>query len=151
MLREKLNELTEPLANTRFREALPFLKVTSGTRNPEVRKFLDFAPAADVRNDVIDVPSALSVSVERPALTTDVAAPLRSSPDRFDFRPRKALLTRIDHDGSRKPVVVRLTRRVSTGVQSDNRRQFAVVVVLQGISTRVPLKANVETIPPPGD
>ena len=150
MLREKLDELTEAQANTRFREALPFLKVASGTRNPEVRRFLDFAPAADVRNDVIDVPSALSALVERPALTADVAAPLRSAPDRFDFRPRKALLTRIDHDGSRKHVVVRLTRRVSTGVQSRNRRQF-VVVVLQGISTRVPLKANVETIPPPGD
>lgn len=151
MLREKLNELTETPANTRFCEALPFLKVASGTRNPEVRKFLDFSPATDVRNDVIDVPSTLSASVEWPALTADVAAPLRSSPDRFDFRPRKALLTRIDHDGSRKPVVVRLTRRVSTGVRSHNRRQFAVVVVLQGISTRVPLKANVETIPPPGD
>ena len=87
MLREKLSELTETSANTRFREALPLLKVASGTRNPEVRKVLDFAPAADVRNDVIDVPSALSASVERPALTADVAAPLRSSPDRFDFRP----------------------------------------------------------------
>jgi hypothetical protein len=40
---------------------------------------------------------------------------------------------------------------VPTGVQSRNRRQFAVVVVLQWISMRVPLEANVETIPPPGD
>jgi len=148
---EKLDQMTEAEANARFGVALPLLEVASSARDPEVRKFLNFAPTADVRDHMVDVPSARPALGDLPTLAANVAATLGRSPDCFDLGPREAPLTRVDYDGSGKCLAVRFASRVPAGVEGSDRWQFAVVVVLQGISKRVPLVADCEGIPLPGD
>lgn len=61
---EKLDQSAETEANTRFLETLSLSKVAFGTRNSEIRKHLGVASAADVRDHMVDVPSAHPALIE---------------------------------------------------------------------------------------
>ncbi len=148
---EKLDQPAETEANARFLEALSLSEVAFGTRNPEIRKYLAVASATDVRDHMVDVPSAHPALIEWPALMADVATPLRRLPYRFDLGLRETPFAWIDDDGPSIRVDVRFARRVPFDVQDDVRRYYAFVVVLEGISKRVPLIANDEGTPFPSN
>src|SRR3972149_1710357 len=113
--------MTEAEADTRSGVALPLLEVASSTRDPEVRNFLNFASTADVRDHVVDVPSARPALGDLPTLAANVAATLGRSPYCFGLRPREAPLTRVDYGGSGKCLAVRFARRVPAGVEDSDR------------------------------
>jgi len=149
--RENADQITNAEANPRFCVAFSLLEVACSARDPEVRKLLNLVPAADVRDHMVDVPSAPTALVDPPMFRANVAATIGRLPYTLNVRHREPLLTRIDYDWSRKYLVARCVGCVSSGVDADVRRHFAIVVVIQGISKRVALIADCVDITFPGD
>jgi hypothetical protein len=99
-----------------------------------------------MRDDVIEMPTTDPPLGKRPSSVADMAPTSAGSPQRFDLGDRVVPLAWLNDDGAGKNADVGSADRRGNRVQPHERRDFARVVKLRGITECVALIADAEHV-----